>query len=226
MPATAVERGDPVIGGYPRMSKDLVVSARAGRCDNIGVGHLGYDTMAPLASQVGLGVLSMKRSRKFARLKRFAVDVVTHTPIVIMAFLLIVLWLLFAAGMYAAEKEADGAVIATYGQALYWGIAAFSTAGIADTPASDVAKLIGGIWIVLGSALFFGTIVATITAYFMRPLRRPVRQIVDTIEYNLEQLDDLSVEELEVLKSTTDALIMQMERHRKKEERHEKQEKK
>jgi len=43
-------------------------------------------------------------------------------------------------------------------------------------------------------------------------LQRPTKQIVDTIEYNLEQLDDLSVEELEVLKETTDALIEHMER--------------
>jgi hypothetical protein len=38
---------------------------------------------------------------------------------------------------------------------LYWGIAAFSTAGIADAPQSGVSQLVGGIWIVLGSILFF-----------------------------------------------------------------------
>ena len=37
------------------------------------------------------------------------------------------------------------------------------------------------------------------------------KQIVDTIEYNLEQLDDLTVEELELLKETTDALIEHVE---------------
>ena len=72
--------------------------------------------------------------------------------------------------------------------------------------------LIGGVWIVVGSAVFFGTIVATITTYFSRPLRRPVRQLVDTIEYNLEQLEDLSVEELDLLKGTVDSLIVTMER--------------
>ena len=59
---------------------------------------------------------------------------------------------------------------------------------------------------------------ATITAYFLRPLQRPSKQIVDTIEYNLEQLDDLSVEELEVLKNTTDSLIEHMERLKLKQE--------
>jgi voltage-gated potassium channel len=60
--------------------------------------------------------------------------------------------------------------------------------------------------------LFFGTIVATATAYFMRLLK----QIIDTIEYNLEQLDRLSIEEPEMLKDTTDALIEHAERLRLK----------
>jgi voltage-gated potassium channel len=71
---------------------------------------------------------------------------------------------------------------------------------------------VGGIWIVVGSLLFFGTIVATVTAYFMRPLQRPARQIIETIEYNLEHLEDLSVDELDLLKETTDALIDHVER--------------
>ena len=75
-----------------------------------------------------------------------------------------------------------------------------------------MAARIGAIWIVIGSIVFFGAIVATVTAYFMRPLRRPSKQIIDTIEYNLEQLDDLSVDELEVLKETTDSLIDHIEK--------------
>jgi len=62
------------------------------------------------------------------------------------------------------------------------------------------------------TALFFGTIVATVTTYFMRPMQRPARRIIDTIEYNLEQLEDLSVDELELLRKTTDSLIEHMER--------------
>lgn len=46
----------------------------------------------------------------------------------------------------------------------------------------------------------------------MRPLQRPSKQIIDAIEYNLEQLDDLSIEELELLKETTDSLILHVER--------------
>ena len=53
----------------------------------------------------------------------------------------------------------------------------------------------------------------------MRPLQRPSKQIIDTIEYNLEQLDDLSIEELKLLKETTDALIEHVERLKSAKER-------
>ncbi len=153
------------------------------------------------------------------RFKKFVRDIVTQTPFLRMIILLVVLWLIFAAGLYFAERRMENATITSYGHALYWGIAAFSTAGIADTPRSGVSQIIGGIWIILGSMLFFGTIVATITAYFMRPLQRPAKQIIETIEYNLEQLDDLSVDELDLLKDTIDTLIVHMERMKQAQER-------
>lgn len=158
----------------------------------------------------------MKQNRRFIR---FAKDAITHTPILKMILLLVTLWLLFSTALFFSERGEEGAVITSYWHALYWGVAAFSTAGIADTPVADLSKLIGGIWSIIGSVLFFGTIVATITAFFMRPMQRPVHQIVETIEYNLEQLDDLSVEELDILKGTTDTLIVHMERHKKRQDR-------
>ena len=128
-----------------------------------------------------------------------------------MLVLLIALWLAFLTGLYFAERGVEGAKIASYSDAMYWGIAAFSTAGIADTPQSDIAKLIGGIWIVVGSVIFFGTIVATITTYFMRSMQRPFKRIIDTIEYNLEQLNDLTIDGLDLLKETVDTLITHVE---------------
>jgi voltage-gated potassium channel len=153
------------------------------------------------------------------RSNRFIKDLLVHTPLLKLAVLLIISWILFAAGLYIAERGAEGTTITSYGRALYWGIAAFSTAGIADMPKTGLAEFIGAIWIVLGSMLFFGTIVSTITAYFMRPLQRPSKQIIDTIEYNLEQLDDLTVDELELLKETTDSLIEHVERLKVREQK-------
>jgi len=154
----------------------------------------------------------MSKKGRRMRFWRFLDDVRKHTPFTRLLLLLVVLWLGFAAAIFIVERGADGATIDSYGKALYWGVAAFSTAGIADTPATDLGRLVGGIWIVIGSVLFFGAIVATVTGYFMRPLQRPHKQIIDTIEYNLEQLDQLGVDELDLLRETVDTLIDNVER--------------
>ena len=145
------------------------------------------------------------------KLSRYVSAILHETYFIQIAGVLVVLWLAFGAGVWLAERGVEGSLIRSYGDALYWGIAAFSTAGIADTPVSGVAKFVGGCWIVIGSLLFFGTIVATITGYFMRPLQTPAHQIIETIEYNLEHLEDLSEEELELLRKTTDSLIENVE---------------
>ncbi len=158
----------------------------------------------------------MRRVKRNTRFKRFIKDITTHTPFAKMILLLVVLLLAFSTGLYFAERGIEGASITSYGNAVYWGIAAFSTAGIADAPQSGIAKLIGGAWIVVGSVIFFGTIVATVTTYFMRPMQRPSKRIIDTIEYNLEQLDDLTIDELDILKETVDTLITHVEHLKKK----------
>lgn len=153
----------------------------------------------------------MRRITPPRRASRFVRDVLIHTPFLRLVMLQVVLWLLFSLALYLAERDVEGSSIQSLGAALYWGVAAFSTAGIADTPVSALARLIGAVWIVVGSVLFFGAIVATVTTYFMRPMQRPHKKIIDTIEYNLEQLDDLSVDELDLLKETVDTLIAHVE---------------
>ncbi len=154
----------------------------------------------------------MKRpGKRHTRLKRFIKDIATHTPFSKMVLLLISLWLLFSSGVFVADSASAHPTLSSYGEALYWGVAAFSTAGIANPPSTGLAQLIGGAWIIIGSALFFGAIVATITGYFNRPLQRPHKKIIDTIEYNLEQLNDLTLEELDLLKETVDTLIAHVE---------------
>ena len=153
----------------------------------------------------------MKRVKHSARFNRLMKDISIHTPFTEMLVLLVVLWLIFSAGMFFSELSAESSPIHSYGDALYWGIAAFSTAGIADAPISSTAKFVGGLWIVIGSMLFFGTIVATVTTYFMRPMQRPHKRIIDTIEYNFDELD--------LLKGTVDTLIVHVERIKKKQTR-------
>lgn len=158
------------------------------------------------------------RESQAPRIARYFQDIVSRTFLLPSVGTLIVLWLLFSAALYFSERSVDGAVIDSYGDALYWGIAAFSTAGIADTPISGLSLVIGGLWIVTGSVIFFGTIVAAVTSYFMRPVQHPIDQIVDTIEYNLEHLEDLSIDELDLLKKTTDDLILHIERLKKRQQ--------
>jgi voltage-gated potassium channel len=146
--------------------------------------------------------------RKF---QKFIKDIIDRTLFLQLASVLGFLWLAFSAALYLAERGADDSPIQSFGDAMYWGVAALSTAGIADSPISGLSKLIGGTWIIVGSVMFFGIIVSTVTAYFMRPVQRPTDQLVESIEYSLEELDQLSVEELDLLKENVDALIEYME---------------
>ncbi len=154
-----------------------------------------------------------------SRVRRFSRDVAEQTPFLGLVMLLLLAWAVFAAGLYLAESGVTGSSIVHYADALYWCVAAFTTAGIADRPLSGLGRALGATWMIVGSMLFFGTIVSTITAYFFRPLQRPVSKVIDTIEYNLERMDDLSVDELELLKRTTDGLILHMEKLRKASEK-------
>jgi len=137
---------------------------------------------------------------------RFLRVIITQTPFVPMISLLAVLWLLFSAGFYFAEHEVNEHIY-SYGQALWWSMAAIETMGTPYKPITMAGEVVGGIWAILGVMLFWGTIIASVTVYFARRRERPVKQIISTIQYNLEQLENLSVEELELLKETTDGLI-------------------
>ncbi|HSM29726.1 MAG TPA: hypothetical protein VK854_03425 [Woeseiaceae bacterium] len=121
------------------------------------------------------------------------------------------LWLVFSAALFLAERGVENSPIQSLGDAMYWGIAALSTAGIADSPISGLSKLIGGAWIIIGSVMFFGIIVSTVTAYFMRPVQRPTDRLVESIESSLEELDQLTLDELDLLKENVDNLIEHME---------------
>jgi len=137
---------------------------------------------------------------------RFLRVIVTQTPFVPMISLLTILWLLFSAAFYFAEHGVNEHVY-SFGQALWWGLAAVETMGTPFKPITTAGQIVGGIWAILGVMLFWGTIIASVTVYFARRRERPVKQIISTIQYNLEQLEELSLEELELLKETTDGLI-------------------
>lgn len=57
---------------------------------------------------------------------------------------------MFALGLYLAERAVESSPIQSFGTALSWGVAAFSTAGIAEMPSSARAQTLGAVCIPVG----------------------------------------------------------------------------
>lgn len=158
----------------------------------------------------------MKRlTSRRKRLRRFIEDVVAHTPFIQMLFLLVGLWLVFSTAIYFAESGAEDASIKTLGEALYWGWLLFQLPVLPI----HLCPVLPSCWVLSG--LF------SAQCYFLVLSWQPLLpiscdpcsgriKIIDTIEYNLEQMDDLTVEELDLLKETVDTLIAHVEQLKEK----------
>lgn len=161
-------------------------------------------------------VLRVRRRRPRRRLRftpdipgviRFLKQIATETPLVPLTFALVVLWLLSSWGVYLAERGANEQ-INSYGYALWWTFTAMQTQG-ANSPGPITAPgmIIGSVWSIFSTIAFFGVVIATLYAYFMLPKRRPSREIIGALQYNLEELEHLSIDELEVLRDTTVRIV-------------------
>ena len=161
-------------------------------------------------------VLRIRRRRPRRRLRftpdipgvfRFLRQIASETPLIPLSLALIGLWLLSSWGVYLAERGANEQ-INSYGYALWWTFTAMQTQGAnSPGPVTAPGMIIGSIWSIFSTVAFFGVIIATLYAYFMLPRRRPSREIVGALQYNLEQLDNLSIDELEVLRDTTVRIV-------------------
>ena len=168
------------------------------------------EQLTPL--QKGDKVLRIRRRRPRRRLRiapdipgvfRFIKQMSTETPLVPLILALIGLWLLFSLGFYLAERETNEQ-INSFGYALWWSFTAMQTQGAnSPGPITTLGIFIGTIWSFVSTIAFFGVIIGTLYAYFMLPRRRPSREIIGALQYNMEQLENLSVDELELLKDTT-----------------------
>jgi len=175
------------------------------------------ETLEQLSPQLrGDKVLRVRRRRPRRRLRivpdipavfRFFRQIVRETPLVPLLFTLIGLWLLSAWGVYLAER-ATNEQMNSYGYTLWWSFTAMQTQG-ANSPGPITAPgiIIGSIWSAVSTIAFFGVIIATLYAYFMLPRRRPFRELVSAVQYNLGELENLSVDELEMLRETTIRII-------------------
>lgn len=138
---------------------------------------------------------------------RFLREIATQTPLVPSVFILVILWLLSSWGLYATEHGVSEQ-FGSFGDVLWWTFTAMQTQG-ANTPGpiTPLGRLIGSIWSIVSTVGFFGVIIATLYAYFMLPKHRPFRAIIGTLQYNLEQLESLSIDELEILRDTIVRII-------------------
>ena len=139
---------------------------------------------------------------------RFFLDIVRDTPFLPLLLFLAVLWLVSSLGVYLAERLVNDQ-FHSYGYTLWWTFTAMQTQGAnSPGPITPLGMLIGAIWSIIGTVIFFGVIIATIYAYYMVPRRRRHSQvIVDAIEYNLNEIDHLSVNELNALKDTVVSIV-------------------
>lgn len=142
-------------------------------------------------------------------------DLVLETPFIVMAPIVTVLLLIFSAGLYFAEVGAAGSNINSYGEAVWDGVVLMTTAGTMTEPVTGAGHVLGAIWTVLGCLLFYGTVIASVSAYFLLPLtsyfllphRSKEGQLIGTIQYNLGRLEQLSADDLEALKEETVSVI-------------------
>ena len=77
----------------------------------------------------------------------------------------------------------------------------------APGPITIAGMVIGGFWSIFSTIAFFGVIIGTLYSYYMLPRRRPSRELIGAIQYNLDEMENLSVDELEALKETTSRLL-------------------
>ncbi len=164
----------------------------------------------------GNKVLRIHRRRPRRRLRitpnipavfRFLRDIATKTPLIPLILTLAGLGLLFSLGIYLAERGVNEQ-ITSYGYALWWCLTAMQTQGAnAPGPITTLGIIIGSIWSIFSTIAFFGVIIGSLYAYFMLPRRHPSREIISAIQYNLEELENLSTDELETLRDTTVRII-------------------
>ena len=168
-----------------------------------------FEEIKPLLP--GDKVLRILRRRPRRRLRitpnipavfRFLRDIATKTPLIPLILTLVTLGLLFSWGIYLVERGVNEQ-ITSYGYALWWCFTAMQTQGAnSPGPITTPGIIIGSIWSIFSTVAFFGVIIGSFYAYFMLPRRRPSRELISAIQYNLEELENLSADELEALRDT------------------------
>ncbi len=81
-------------------------------------------------------------------------------------------------------------------------------------------RIVGSVYTVFSVGLFFGSVIAAFSSYFVLTWRRPKRMLVDTVTYYLQRIDELTVEELDDLEDITKGLLYTSKERAEREHRH------
>ena len=164
----------------------------------------------------GNKMLRIRRRRRPRRLRivpnipgvfRFLRDVTLRTSLIPLLLMLVALLLIASWGIYVFEQK-ENEQFFSYGHALWWSFTAMQTQGAnAPGPLTAGGMIIGAFWSIFSTIAFFGVIIGTLYSYFMLPRRRPSRELISALQYNLDEMENLSDDELEALKQTTAWLV-------------------
>ena len=136
-------------------------------------------------------------------------DISTQTPILWFLSALLVLVILGPIPVWLFERTAADADMDSYWVGLWWGVSAFTTVGHSGISVETTGgRVFGSVFTALSVGLFFGSVIAAVSSYFILTWRTPKRQLVDTINYYLQRVEELSVEELEDLEDMTRGLLL------------------
>jgi voltage-gated potassium channel len=146
---------------------------------------------------------------------RFIKDIFTKTPLLPLMVVLIALGLLSSWGIYLAERNVNE-YMTSYTHTLWWSFAAMQTQG-APAPITNAGMIIGVFWSIISTITFFGIIIGTLYSYYQLPQRHFSKELIGALQYNLDELEDLSIDELEGLRDTVARLVdVQISRVQKK----------
>lgn len=148
-------------------------------------------------------------------------DIFTQTALLPVIGLLTLMVILVPVPMFLIERSADEAEMTSYWTGLWWAVAAMSSAGHSDVAlVTTPAKVVGSIFTVVSIALFFGSVIAAFSSYFLLTWRRPKRQVIDTVTYYLQRIDQLTMEEIEDLEDITAGVLHTAKERAEAEDRH------
>ncbi len=135
-------------------------------------------------------------------------DIFTQTPILPIITFLGLLVALAPIPVFFLEKAADNSEVTSYWVGLWWAVSAFTTVGHSEVVLQTTGgRTIGSIYTVLSVGLFFGSVIAAFSSYFILSWRRPKQMFTDTVTYYLQRVDELTVEELDDLEDITEGLL-------------------